>query len=146
MKPLLIAIGIVLAQGCSSIEQPESYYLSRQELVADNAIQHGWIPAWLPASAHAINEAHNLDTNEVWMKFEFDAAELQAIGFCRKDNTVTLRGARRPRLKHGSWWGKGEAGDWQGYICRWEQGGTARTAKMLVSKDRGVALYWEEGH
>ncbi len=144
MKPLLIVIGIVLAQGCSSIEQPETHYSSRRELVSDNAIQRGWVPPWLPASAHAINEAHNLDTNEVWMQFELDPGELPGIDACRKDNVVTLGNARGPRLKHGSWWGKGKASDWVGYMCRWEQGGRAREAKMLVSKDRGIALYWEE--
>ena len=146
MGRLLIAIGIVLAQGCSSIEEPGTYYRSRQDLVADNAIARGWIPPWLPASAHEINEAHNVDTNETWMQFKLDADDLLIINDCRKDNTTTFSRARGPRSKHRSWWVKSEAPDWQGYTCRWERDGKAREAKMLVSKDKGLTLYWEEGH
>ena len=122
MKLLLIAIGIVLLHGCSSIEEPEIYYLSRRELIADNAIARGWVPSWFPASVSAIHVATNIDTNEVWMRFRLDPGELRRITACQKDTGTAFEKANLPRVKR-SWWVKPEGTDWEGYTCRWEQDG-----------------------
>ncbi len=137
---LLVALGIVLSQGCSFLEEPESYYPTREELVADNAIRRGWVPSWLPASAHAINLAYNLDTNEVWLRFELDPREVPRIQACRKDNGTGIDDARGPHRRR-SWWVTDPREGWDGYACRWEQDGTTRTARLAVNAKRGIALY-----
>ena len=131
-------------QGCLSAEEPEKFYASRLEVTADDAIGRGWVPPWLPSTAHAINETHNIDTNEVWMIFEFDPLEMGKIEACKKDNTTEFKNAHGPRIKHRSWWSKPTDNDWAGYICRWHMKEHARQARLIVSQKRGIAFYWEE--
>jgi hypothetical protein len=150
MKTLLISIGIILVAGIllfrwfSTQEEPEKYYLSRQEIVTDDAIGRGWVPSWLPTSAHSINETHNIDTNEVWMKFKFNTNEIIGIEACSIDNTTDFKKANGPRVKNHSWWVKPEGNDWEGYICKWKMVEHPREARLIVSKNNGIALYWEE--
>ena len=37
--------------------------------VQDRAIERGWIPAYIPATAQDIVEVHNIDTNRQWIRF-----------------------------------------------------------------------------
>lgn len=141
---ILLVVGILLIRGCAFFEEPAKYYSSRQDIVSDNAIERGWVPPWLPASAHAINEVHNIDTNEVWMKFKLDPAELNAIESCRKDAATSFDNAHGPYSKLCSWWAKPKDKDLDGYICRWKFYDHSREAKMIVSRSNGIALYWEE--
>jgi hypothetical protein len=141
---ILAVLGLVVIRGCVLIEEPGKYYSSRQDVVADDAIGRGWVPPWLPSSAHEINEAHNVDTNEVWMKFKLGPSELNAIEACQNDAATTFANAHGPHSNLRFWWAKPEGNDWDGYICRWKFHDQAREARMVVSRSRGVAFYWEE--
>ena len=48
-----------------------NYYANKTEVIADNAIERGWIPSILPKSAYDIKEKHNLDTNELNGSFKY---------------------------------------------------------------------------
>lgn len=57
-------------------ETIHSHYGTYEELVSiPNIFEVGWIPRWLPSSATNIYEAHNIDTNEVWMAFSFTKSD-----------------------------------------------------------------------
>jgi len=53
-----------------SDEQSNSY-TSLEAIKTDNAIERGWIPAIIPASAYDIVETHNLDTNVFYGSFYY---------------------------------------------------------------------------
>ncbi len=58
---------------CAAQERPEISYRSMSEAVQHGAIDSGWIPEWIPASATSIHEIHDLDTNASMMVFEMPA-------------------------------------------------------------------------
>ena len=49
-----------------------SKYSNLQEVKTDTAIQRGFIPAILPASASKIIESHDLDTNTIFGSFNYE--------------------------------------------------------------------------
>ena len=49
-----------------------SKYSNLQEVKTDTAIQRGFIPAILPASASKIVESHDLDTNTIFGSFKYE--------------------------------------------------------------------------
>jgi hypothetical protein len=59
---VLLICGLALYSGCS--ERFESSYADKAAAVEDGAVRRGWIPPWVPESATAIREVHDLDTNE----------------------------------------------------------------------------------
>jgi hypothetical protein len=69
---LFVAV-VLLAAACDYLDTRESAYATLAEARAAGALARGWVPEYLPASAREIRERHNVDTNEVWGRFEFDA-------------------------------------------------------------------------
>lgn len=57
-------------------EVTESYYDTYEELTSvPNIFESGWVPHWLPKTAHNIKESHDIDTNEAWMVFKFSSSD-----------------------------------------------------------------------
>ena len=50
-------------------------YQNYEEIIEHAGIERGWIPKFIPTSAVNINEKHDLDTNEIILKFNFDVNE-----------------------------------------------------------------------
>lgn len=69
---------------CSSIETTVVYYASKRGAQEKGAINAGWVPDWLPASAYDISEAHNIDTNESILLFRYKAGDDFYIRNCIK--------------------------------------------------------------
>jgi hypothetical protein len=70
---------IALAGGCS--EMVESSYATYADAERAGAVGRGWVPAFVPRSATAIREAHDLDTNDQWLRFRLpDGDTLGAVG------------------------------------------------------------------
>lgn len=65
--------------GCDDSEYMTNYYRSYADAVSDGAIQRGWIPELVPASAFEISEQHDLDTNEIWIRFRTDPEDEAAM-------------------------------------------------------------------
>ena len=144
MFRFLIVGLVVLMAGCGVLEEPQEYYPSRDSLVADGAIERGWVPAWFPPSASRINEIHDLDTAEVWIRFELTSTDLESIDACEQDPAVAFGDSHGPRHWDPAWWMIDEEHRWTGYTCDWDVNGQARRGAMVVALDEGVALYWEE--
>ena len=64
---VIIAI-LAMSSSCTN-DVLDSSYATQSEVKASNAIQRGWIPAWLPSEAMNIREVHNIDTNESALSF-----------------------------------------------------------------------------
>jgi hypothetical protein len=105
-----------------------------------------WIPEFLPLSAVNIRERHNLDTNEVWLFFQFnflnDIANLAKS--CKRVDSRDIRYPRNP----GIWWpeiltksGKDTPGSaivYEHYQCK--DGGF-----MAIDSKKTEVFYWHLG-
>jgi len=79
---IAIPMGIFLTLTVCSIifdETLESHYQNKQEIIADKAIERGWLPNNIPESAHDIYERHELDTNHGYGRFHFDKDERETF-------------------------------------------------------------------
>src|SRR5881296_224281 len=56
----------------SCMDRLSSFYPTQTNAVAAGAVDRGWVPRTLPTEATDIHEEHDLDTNEVWMRFTVD--------------------------------------------------------------------------
>ena len=52
------------------IEQPYTHWDSTENMNLSKTYQYGWIPTWFPINAMNIHEQHDIDTNNIWIKFE----------------------------------------------------------------------------
>jgi hypothetical protein len=62
-------------QWCAWYERPSSYYPDLASYEADGVNSRAWLPDSLPPSAKDIREAHDIDTNESWIRFQFARAD-----------------------------------------------------------------------
>lgn len=73
---VIFAIAITWVVGMKSLEVTSESYGSYSEVAAIAGIfDAGWIPIWLPKSAINIKEAHDVDTNEAWLTFNFSSSD-----------------------------------------------------------------------
>lgn len=137
---------VLLTAACERIEMAESVYPDARAAISAGAIQRGWIPAFLPSSAKEINEKHNLDTNEVWLRFSMDPNERSSIEkSCRQIQPAEII---LPRKGGGDWWpevftekrrnAQPQLGRYVLYRC--ENGGY-----IAVEEDWRRVFYWHHG-
>jgi hypothetical protein len=92
---------MVLAGIVSCGERPDVIYASADDARRAGAVDRGWIPDWLPDSARAIREAHDIDSNQGLVAFTFDPRD----GRIPPDScTQVQRETLRPAPFSASWW------------------------------------------
>lgn len=65
-----VASAVLAALACSCTDDVlDASYASRAEAVTAAAMERGWIPSWIPPEAFALNEVHDVDTNESALAF-----------------------------------------------------------------------------
>lgn len=85
MKKIVKLLGLVilfltfLLFFLKNIDIETNYYLNKEAVLDDNAIQRGWIPNILPLNAYEISETHNIDTNEFHGRFKYLEKEEQSF-------------------------------------------------------------------
>ena len=104
LAPTLLVVALCLSPACHVPDtRPESHYPTFAAAVADGAVARGWVPDMLPADATDIREMHDLDTEEVWIRFTSGAAALGDMArACAEVGALEVawpRGTRRL-----SWW------------------------------------------
>lgn len=57
-------------------ETLEAHYSTYAEAERESAVERGWIPPFVPHTATAIADVHNLDTNAQVLRFEAPAEDL----------------------------------------------------------------------
>jgi hypothetical protein len=70
---ILVAVMLILVAGAGLLYRTEnvvSKYATYADAERDRAIARGWIPSFVPPSARAIREVHNIDSNRQWLRFE----------------------------------------------------------------------------
>ncbi len=77
LRTLVLLVAITAVYFCN--ETPETYSPTLEDAKKDKAMERGWIPQILPSTAKEIIERHNIDTNEVWIKFKADVSGLKLL-------------------------------------------------------------------
>jgi len=136
----LILGGLTLSGGCS--ERFESTYADKAAAIQDGAIHRGWIPGWIPESATALREMHDLDTNEVWLAFDLPHGDESVPGECSLlTDAVSGLPNRNPK-----WWpdelssSDDESRQYRVYRCE-----TDRQRGYLAVKPGAARLYYWRG-
>ena len=103
---LIGSLAACLVAGCGPSYERTEHYPTREDALRAGAFDRGWLPEWLPASSREIWETHNLDSNEIYVKFEFNRAELE--GCLKAAHAVLIEEKKRPQLPtiSESWWPK----------------------------------------
>lgn len=66
-----IAAVVTAAIVLMHLETPASVFRNYDDAAKNDAVGPGkWLPSWLPKSASEIHEAHNIDSNQVWLEFK----------------------------------------------------------------------------
>jgi hypothetical protein len=82
-------------------ERPDVFYAHAIEARAAGAVDQGWIPDWMPKSARAIHEIHDLDTSRSMLTFLFEPVDPpQLPASCGQ---VPPEGISAPPFRR-SWW------------------------------------------
>lgn len=129
------------------MESTEVTYQDFEAAIKAKAVGEGkWIPGFLPPSATGIRERHNLDTNEVWLSFQFNQSDPNPM--MASCDRVTEDKVTYPRKSPSDWWpriltqlpGGVQTSDqvYEYYQCK--DGGT-----MAINAKRSEAFYWELG-
>ncbi|MCI4625369.1 MAG: hypothetical protein L3V56_05340 [Candidatus Magnetoovum sp. WYHC-5] len=79
----------------------ENFYQTYSEAIEKGAVKRGWIPAFFPPDATKIFERHNIDSNEITIKFNYSPSSLSSIyNACKKIKKSQVRYPRRSA----KWW------------------------------------------
>jgi hypothetical protein len=102
----LVAVGLllVLPSACRDVDVVTGSYSTLAEARQAGAIDRGWIPRGVPAGAHDIREAHDLDTNRHWGLFNFPAAEAAALRALLEPDEMPLTGVECDIPARIEWW------------------------------------------
>lgn len=101
-RSVFLLFPVSLITGCLGVfdETYSSTYQNYEQAFAHGAIQRGWIPHFLPASATNIFEKHDLDTNETIAKFNFDITKsTDLVQSCQMVNKFST-----PKSLTAKWW------------------------------------------
>lgn len=74
------------AAACRDLEVVTNSYATLEEARRVGAIDRGWVPADLPASAYELREAHDLDTSRRWGLFSFPGDGADALRRVLRDD------------------------------------------------------------
>lgn len=125
-------------------ETTESRYASMAEAASEGAVEKGWIPEWIPASAAGIHEVHNIDSNVSALYFELPADEPWDL----PSHCVPTRFADvyQPTLSR-SWWPSAEeqARDFVFHRCRVDTPLSLIQIWAGRSRMGERALFWRTG-
>ena len=144
----LVMLTVLTLKVCQQMDTFESNYNDLSAATKDGAVQRGWVPDFLPASAFQIHERHNISTNEVWMSFGFGPKDTDFLSkSCTRvppDKIALPRG-------FGKWWpasltpGSPQLPSYDFYRCADTLVDRAHKAVGWLAIDayKSIAYYWE---
>ena len=126
-----VTAGLLLSLVACSDVMDESY-ASWPDAERAGAIRRGWVPAFVPASAHDIRDIHNLDTNAQTLEFSTNPSDVQAMVAGLRSVSAKDRSAAAELSRD-----LGLAGSSKAYVvCSEPLNGT-----LLVNHESGRAVY-----
>ncbi|MBT2766950.1 hypothetical protein J7J08_04825 [Stenotrophomonas sp. ISL-67] len=151
----IILLAIMLTPACSEIsgvnDAVHGAYENYSAAAKSSAFENGWLPMQMPRSATRIEEIHNVDSGEIWIRFNYDGRDIKdLIGECSASSSVDLPDARRTtRLV--AWWPeeltnpgrKNPSSAWTLYYCsEMNHAGSSISAGIAIDASASLALYW----
>ncbi len=103
IRLMVVCLAAAVSQ-CSYDEVVTASYASHSEARQSGAIERGWIPEWMPASAEGIREAHDQDTNRRWGLFDFAPADAGSIRSILAPQPMSLEGMQGDMPSRVEWW------------------------------------------
>jgi hypothetical protein len=103
---ILVCLIAILLSGCS--ERFTEYYPKYEDAVQDGAVKRGWIPEIVPTTATEIHEQHDLDSNDVWIRFTVPRLDRDRLTSGLKklsDDEILKLKVRHPA--RADWWFEG---------------------------------------
>lgn len=101
----LLVAGITAYAAAVRTENVVETHPTYADALRGGARERGWLPDFVPATATAIREVHNLDSGEQWLRFVLPRAELDALA--ARVPAIPPGGAparhRRPPRWSGTW-------------------------------------------
>ncbi len=135
---VILLIPIIFLGWCHYIENPKSTYKNYNDVLANHAINAGWIPEFLPKSATNIIEQHNIDTNITHITFLADQEEIKEL---KKICDITVIQSVKWTYKYPLWWPKNLKGINKGnekrvyYHCKDDD-------SFITVLDNTTVYYW----
>ena len=140
------------ACGCSGgvVETTTARYSSYQSAEGDGALKRGWLPRTLPLSARDIVETHNIDTNEMWLRFQYDPKDIaEFLKGCAEVSSLQIPPVERTH-KLVQWWprilmgGDGRLPNtMKSYRCsQMPHAQSDLPASVVLSPKEATAWYW----
>ena len=100
--------GLIAFDRFRCAEHMYSYYPVYADAVADGALNRGWVPSIIPASATEIHEEHDLDTNQVWIRFRMPPIDRAGLtSGMRQLSNQEVQALRVRQACTGDWWFEG---------------------------------------
>lgn len=130
----LLSVAVLLL-GCS--DRITTYYPTHAAAVKEGSVQRGWIPEMIPTSATEIYEQHNLDTNEVWLRFNIPIYDRdKMITGLRKLSQQEIQKMKFRYPSMVNWW-------FEGFIQQSPANDNALNADIYIikSKDKNKSAY-----
>jgi len=97
----LVGAGLLLATLGACSDRQDNHYASYEEAKSVGAVDHGWVPDWLPADTGAIDEAHDIDTNRSMVRFALPGNKTLALPL---DCVPALPGKLSKPFDTAPWW------------------------------------------
>ncbi len=89
---------------CGNADLVTGTYATLAEARQAGAIERGWIPALVPAGAHDLREAHDLDSNRRWGLFGFAETDEPALRAAIRPEVISLDGHTCDIARRIEWW------------------------------------------
>jgi hypothetical protein len=99
---------MIVLQLFACSDRATKYYPKYEDAAKDGAVKRGWIPEIVPKTAIEIHEQHDLDTNDVWIRFTFPSSRSDQLtsGLKRLSNDEVKK-IRVRRPSNVEWWFEG---------------------------------------
>jgi hypothetical protein len=145
MRRTFLAACAVLIAACGDNVVSASYATLAEARTA-GAVERGWIPEGLPASARDMREAHDRDSNRRWGLFSFDSSDAGALKALLSASELPLGGQSCDVPGRLEWWPvllRGDLDAEQIAATGLKAYTTAdRSLIVLVNWSQGRAYYW----
>jgi len=148
---LLLAVSALSRCSDGEVKPRNEHYATRKQAEAAGTFGRGWLPQSLPASAYNIRVSYYVDTNEVWMRFQYVGNDL--LTFLDQCNVVDdpdfPKFGRTQKLAR--WWPKAltasgrkeQLADIRVYHCAKMQHGDGKVdSHVAVSQSQLTVWYW----
>lgn len=138
-------LACVVALASCDIETVDVSYLDYEHASKEGVIPPDtWLPHFLPKSAKQIQERHNNDTNETWVSFFFDEADISYMtNACIGVKYHDVKFPRKDRSSEIDWWINDTTKDDRLRIKYFQ---CDANSFLIINEKEHIAYFWRNSH